>query len=372
MNKGVAYQADLYMIRRFPPVETPLCNLSTDKRRAIIHVMILMLLSTEHYISYARLYLLYLASSLHIPSWVLIEDENRIACGLGKIYKTLCEEAEVRELEEKKALEEQRKIEEAFKALQDEKVVKDENSQVGEQSGVSDCGQTEVAQEAKVVQEASRPPQREPKKKWRPNPNPVHVGNTLLSVGIGIIPEGQGLPAFRLPPVTVAHLMGPLGDCETAVGIFFGVNPYRASIRSLDTMAQTVLDGAFIPLHCPIEHPQIRDAKDLAPHNRRMRLVLCINGLLTDRDDNTSPWECLGHQNEVLSIRWETESLEKIGGAFETLLRSKVWPESLEQFRRTPSKLSLLSLVTNSPRLVREAFVLMEYSHDHAGLTGLA
>lgn len=340
MNKGIAYQADLYMIRRFPPVETTLCNLSVDKRRAIIHVMVLMLLSTEHYISYSRLYLLYLASSLHIPSWVLIEDENRIACGLGKIYKTLCEEAEVRELEEKKVLEEQRKVEEALKAAQEE------DAKVGEQSEAGDYGHIDVAQgatqaqEAKVVQEAGKPPHREPKKKWRPNPNPLHVGNTLLSVGIGVIPEGQGLPSFRLPPVTVAHLMGPLGDCETAVGIFFGVNPYRPSIRSLDTMAQTVPDGAFIPLHCPIEHHHLRDTKDLAPQNRRMRLVICINGLLTDKDNNSSPWDCLGHHNEVLSIRWENEALEKIGSAFETLLRSKVWPESLEQLRSTPSKSS--------------------------------
>lgn len=330
------------MIRRFPPVETFLCNLSVDKRRALIHVMSLMLLSTEHYISYARIYLLYLASSLHIPSWVLIEDENRIAYGLGKIYRTLCEEAEVRELEEKKVLEEQRRIEDALKAVQGETL------QAGEQPAVSDSGHPEVvpgaaqAQEAKVVQEANKPLQREPKKKWRPNPNPFHVGNMLLSVGIGIIPEGQGLPVFRLPPVTVAHLMGPLGDCETAVGIFFGVNPHRTSIRSLDTMAQVVPDGAFLPLHCPVEHPHLRDAKDLAPQNRRMRLVICIDGLLTEKADNASPWECLGHHNEVLSVRWETETLEKIGGAFETLLRSKVWPESLEQFRRTPSKLPFL------------------------------
>lgn len=329
------------MIRRFPPVETPLCNLPVDKRRALIHAMVLMLLSTEHYISYSRLYLMYLASSLHIPSWVLIEDENRIACGLGKIYKTLCEEAEVRELEEKKALEEQLRMEEAQKAAdceQSKNIDQPETKENDQNGAIQEAIQT---QEAKVVPETNKSTQREPKKKWRPNPNPVQVGNTLLAVGIGMIPEGQGLPAFRLPPTTVAHLLGPLGDCETAVGIFFGVNPNKPSSRSIDSLVQVIGDGAFIPLHCSVEHPGLRDSRDLAPSNRRMRLVICINGLLMDEGDVINPWKCLGHHNEIFTIRWENESLEKIGGAFETLLRSKVWPESLEELRRIPRKLKV-------------------------------
>lgn len=335
VNKGTAYQADLYLIRRFQPVETTLCHLPVDKRRLLIHAMILMLLSTEHYISYSRLYLLYLASSLHIPSWVLTEEENRIAGGLGKIYKTLCEQAEEREVEEKKQAEELQKIEEAQKAA--EARVTGVVSQLERSEQTNVVQEAQQAQEAQQVQEAR--PAKEPRKKWRPSVNPIQVGTTLLAEGIGMVESVQGLPAISLPPTTVTHLIGPLGDCETAIGVFFGVNPSRPSIQSIETLTSGLHDGAFIPLHCPAE-TEIRDSKDIAAEHRRMRLVLCVNGVLKDMDDIVTPWNCLGHHNEVLAVRWESECLEKIGGAFNTLVKSKAWPESLKQLCKVPSKLN--------------------------------
>lgn len=360
MNKGIAYQADLHLIRRFQPVETTLCHLPVDKRRLLIHTMILMLLSTEHYISYSRLYLLYLASSLHIPSWVLIEEENRIAGGLGKIYKTLCEQAEVREIEEKKQAEELQKIEEAQKAVEAQETEAVNQPEENEQTGV--VQEAQQAQEVQRVQEAK--PVKEHKKKWRPSVNPIQVGTALLAEGIGMVESAQGLPAVSFPPTTVTHLIGPLGDCETAVGVFFGVNPSRPSIRSIETLTSGLHDGAFIPLHCPAE-TEIRDSKDIAAEHRRMRLVLCVNGLLKDMDSIVTPWNCLGHHNEVLAVRWESESLEKIGGALNTLAKSKAWPESLGQLRKVPSKFK--GCMTASPE-----YKLMSSSHDDHGPASLA
>lgn len=329
MNKGNAYQADLYLIRRFQPVDTPLCNLPVDKRRLLIHAMILMLISTEHYISHSRLYLLYLASSLHIPSWVLVEEENRIAHSLGKIYKTLCEQAEVRALEEKRQAEEAQKIEEAQKAAEAQK------PETASRPEMKENEQAGVAQEAQQAQEVK--PAREAKKKWRPSTNPVQVGTILLGAGIGMIEPAQGLPAISFPPTTITHLIGPLGDCETAVSVFFGVNPTRPSMKSLTVVAQGLLDGGFIPLHGSNE-TEIEDSRDIAPEHRRMRLVLCINGLLVGKDDLTAPWNCLGDHKEVYAVRWETDTLQKIGGACEALVRSKCWPESLEELNGTPSE----------------------------------
>lgn len=338
VNKGAAYQADLYLIRRFPPVDTPLHQLPVDKRRLLLHAMILMLISTEHYISYSRLYLLYLASSLHLPSSVLTEEENRIAHSLGKIYKTLCEQSEARELEERKQTEELQKVDEA------RKVAEDQESRISGQPEKKENERAKVAQEtqqphaAQAAQEV-KPPKENYRKKWRPSVNPVQVGTTLLDVGIGMIEAAQGLPALSFPPATVTHLIGPLGDCETAVGVYFGVNPAKPGMRSMVTLASGLQDGAFIPLHGSREaQTETEDSRDIEPEHRRMRLVLCVNGLLLEKDDLTIPWDCLGHHNEVFAVRWETDSLVKLGGALDALVRSKCWPESVAQLRCTPSK----------------------------------
>lgn len=297
--------------------------------------MILMLISTEHYISYSRIYMLYLASSLHIPSWVLLEEENRIAHSLGKIYKTLCEQAEARELEEKRQAEEAQKIEEARRAAQGlDTATADLPEKMTEQAGgvqdAQQAQQAQQAQEAKPVRDT-----KESKKKWRPSPNPVQVGVVLLNAGIGMIEPAQGLPAISFPPTTVTHLIGPLGDCETAIGIFFGVNPSRPNMKSLSAVAQGLGDGAFVPLH-GCNETEIEDPKDIAPEHRRMRLVLCVNGLLVNKDDLTAPWECLGHHKEIYAVRWETDTLNKIGGACEALVRSKCWPEAVKKLSGIP------------------------------------
>lgn len=358
---GNAYQADLNLIRRFPPIETPLCKLPVDKRRLLIHTMILMMLSTEHYISFNRIYLLYLASSLHLPQSVLIEEENRVASGLGKIYKTLCEEAEVRELEEKKLAEKlaSQLAEEVEKSELAIKVTGGQEAEVADSADRKENVQNDAAKEAQKTQEAQwaqgsqqareiqQAPEvkvREPKKKWRPNPNPIQVGNSLLDVGIGLIDAHQGLPSLSLAPMTVAHLIGPLGDCELACGTYFGVNLARPAFRSLEAQMSGVPDGAIIALHCADGAlKEIKDPKEVAAEDRRMRLVLCINGLLTSKDDIAKPWICLGHHNEIMSYQWENEVLEKVGNAFKILVRSKAWPETKQQLsgKLSESKRSL-------------------------------
>lgn len=344
---GNAYQADLNLIRRFPPIETPLTKLPVDKRRLLVHTMILLILSTEHYISFNRVYLLYLASSLHLPQSVLIEEENRIARGLGKIYKTLCEEAEARELEEKRLADSLVvQLREGLEKLELNDKIGDgqiaegtdsagkENAQVDAVREAQKAQDAQQAQQAQEVQQAQETKAREPKKKWRPNPNPIQVGNSLLDVGIGLIEANQGLPSISLAPMTVAHLIGPLGDCEVACGVYFGVNLARPAFRSLEVQMSGIADGAIIALNCADGNlKEIRDSKEVAAEDRRMRVVLCINGLLTTKDDVFKPWACLDHHNEIMSLRWETEAIEKVGNAFKILARSTAWPDAKQQLR---------------------------------------
>lgn len=318
MNKGVAYQADLNLIRRFPPVETPLCHLAVDKRRLLLHAMILVLMSTEHYISYNRLFMLFFASSLHIPASILIEEENRIASSLGKIYKTLCEQAEARELEQQQ----QKKKEEAEQNQQDE----------------NDAQEAKKTPEAQQVQEPKQP--RESRRKWRPTAHPVPNGRVLLAAGIGMINAAQGLPAISLPPATVTHLIGPLGDCELAVGLFFGVKPNRPIPQTLDAQLAAIQDGALISMQSGVER-ELKDLKQIPPEDRRMRIIICADGSLADQNDITGPWKCLAHHNEVLVARWETEGLEKVGNAFHILQQSKAWPVTLKEISCSPGKLKM-------------------------------
>lgn len=375
---GNAYQADLNLIRRFPPVETPLIKLPVDKRRLLIHTMILLMLSTEHYISYNRIYLLYLASSLHLPQSVLIEEENRVACGLGKIYKTLCEEAEARELEEAalaekvvaQLAEDFAKLELAkkFADVQDpEGLVSVDKKETVQTDAAKETQKAHEAQQAQQAHQAQEIKIREPKKKWRPNPNPIQVGNGLLDVGIGLIEAHQGLPPLSLAPMTVAHLIGPLGDCEVACGVYFGVNIARPAFRSLEAQLSGFPDGGIIALHCADGAlKEIWDPKEVAAEDRRMRLVLCINGLLTSKDDISKPWLCLGNHNENMSIRWETEAIEKVGNAFKILARSTAWPDTKLRLRGKLSKLQSFFLIF--PR----ALDLTISSQQHHGFPAMA
>lgn len=287
----------------------------------------LMLLSTEHYIAYSHIFMMYLASSLHIPMYALIEDENRVAQSLGKIYKTLCDESEKCEAEEQKKVEELKKANECKK------------SDAVEHTDTTDAEEIKAVHETKQVQGTKPVKDTRPLRKYRPVTNPVQAGTTLLAAGLGMMPAGQGLPAVSLPPVTVANLLGSLSDNESTLATFFGVNPNRPSTKSIDSFALTLQDIGFIPLHGP-EESGFQNQKDVAPEDRRMRLVLCVNGLLTDKDDVGSHWKKLGSQNEIYIVRWETETLEKIGSAFETLLKSKAWAECQKELNRTPSKLN--------------------------------
>lgn len=314
------------LIRRFPPAQTPLTTLPVDKRRLLIHAIMLMLLSTEHYIAYSRIFMMYLASSLHVPMFAFIEDENRVARSLGKIYKTLCDESQKCEAEEQKKLEELKKANECKK------------SDSLENADTTDAEETKAVQGTKQAQGTKPVKDTRPLRKYRPVTNPAQAGAVLLAAGLGMVPAGQGLPAISLPPITVANLLGSLSDSESALATFFGVNPSRPSTKSIDSFALTLQDIGFIPLHGPKESG-FRNQKDIAPEDRRMRLILCVNGLLTSKDDVGSPFKRLGSQNEVYAVRWETESLEKIGGAFETLLKSKAWAECQKELDRTPSKL---------------------------------
>lgn len=70
------------LLKLYPPVETALRKLTKEKRILVLHSMLLLLLSLEHYNAYSRTLLLYLATSLGLSATVLSEDEKKVARGL--------------------------------------------------------------------------------------------------------------------------------------------------------------------------------------------------------------------------------------------------------------------------------------------------
>lgn len=66
----------------YPPVSTPLAQLDQSKRALILHSLLLIVLSLEHYSAHSRVLILYLTSSLGLGRDVLKKDEETVAQGL--------------------------------------------------------------------------------------------------------------------------------------------------------------------------------------------------------------------------------------------------------------------------------------------------
>ena len=66
----------------FPRVKTPLTKLSISTRSLILHSLLLLLLSQEHYSARSRVLLLFVTSSLKLSINKLQQDEEKIAKGL--------------------------------------------------------------------------------------------------------------------------------------------------------------------------------------------------------------------------------------------------------------------------------------------------
>lgn len=82
-------ESDAALIELCPPISTSLYSLPKDKRILLLHSMLLLLLSLEHYIAHSRVLLLHIASSLHLPLHILSEQEVKVAQGLLEAAKQM-------------------------------------------------------------------------------------------------------------------------------------------------------------------------------------------------------------------------------------------------------------------------------------------
>jgi hypothetical protein len=252
---------------RYPPVDTQLSRLDADKRALILHSVVLILLSLEHYSAHSRILNLYLASSLNLSLSILKKDEETVAQGLL--------EAASQQLN---ADAETKKAADASKTARKWKV-----------------GLASVAGAALIGVTGG-------------------LAAPLLAAGVGTVMGGLGLGA-----TAAAGYLGTLAGSSVLVGGLFGAYGARMTGNAMDNYARQVEDFAFLPIH----HSQDPSRKD--NETRRLRVAIAISGWLRESNEVIAPWRYIGVGTEGFALRWELEALLKLGHSLETFVTSAAW-----------------------------------------------
>ncbi|OLN92263.1 putative membrane protein C6F6.13c 1 [Colletotrichum chlorophyti] len=266
-----ASQVDPWLGRRYPPTATTLTSLPVERRKLFLHTILLLLLSLEQYTAFSRVFMLNLASSLHLSLRFFQEDEVRVARGLGKsVQEVNADEVMADKAEENKS---SRRWKVGLAGA----------------AGAAIIGVT------------------------------GGLAAPLVAAGIGTVMGGVGLGT-----TAAAGLLGTLAQSGVVVGSLFGIYGARQTSKMMDQYARDVADFAFLPLHGDMKE-EYRDAKEIAPKDRRLRVVLALSGWLTQKEDVINPWRCIGHQGEVYAVRWEVANLMNMGNSLETVIKSTAW-----------------------------------------------
>lgn len=308
----------------YPPIDTPLASLDEKTKILIIHSMLLLLLSLEHYVAPSRVLLLYLTSSLHLPLKVLTEDEEKIAKGLLEAAKHMSGESEAK----KKA--EENKDSRKWKV-----------------------GLASVAGAALIGVTGG-------------------LAAPLVAAGVGSVMGGLGLGA-----TAAAGYLGSVAGSTVIVGGLFGAYGGRMTGQMMDNYAREVDDFAFLPVgddrksinkeeedakidiakksehvkdalssesgnHQPLEEKTSPNTEEIKragqseesqeekegvqdPAHRRLRVTIGISGWLTSKSEVVTPWHVLGHGSEAFALRFALEALMNLGNSMTTMVSSAAW-----------------------------------------------
>lgn len=249
----------------YPPVPTPLSRLDEPHRALILHSMLLLLLSLEHYSAHSRILLLHLTSSLHLSINFLAEDESKMARGLLAAVE--------------------------MKAEEETKKKAEENSS----SRAWKVGLASVAGAAIIGVTGG-------------------LAAPLLAAGVGSVMGGLGLGA-----TATAGYLGTMASSTVLVGGLFGAYGGRMTGKMADAYAREVEDFAFVPVRT------YHKPRKIEKEYRRLRVAIGISGWLTDKDDVVDPWRVIGPEMEAFALRFELESLLNLGNSLTTMISSAAW-----------------------------------------------
>ena len=306
----------------FPPIETPLIHLPEKSRILVVHSLLLLLLSLEHYVAPSRVLLLYLTSSLKLPLKVLTDDEEKVAKGLLEAAKQMSGDSETR-----------KKV--------------DENKD----SRKWKVGLASVAGAALIGVTGG-------------------LAAPLVAAGVGSVMGGLGLGA-----TAAAGYLGSVAGSSIIVGGLFGAYGGRMTGQVMDKYAREVEDFAFLPVRkqggekeqeaeklrdsvkeqserikgtspksnlesrpesqdvststpkseVAAKSPQDVEASAQDPAERRLRVTIGISGWLTSKAEVDAPWRVIGHNSEVFALRWELEALMNLGNSLDAMVSSAAW-----------------------------------------------
>ncbi|KAI1474365.1 DUF726-domain-containing protein [Daldinia eschscholtzii] len=247
----------------YPPVETALRKMSKEKRILILHSVLLLLLSLEHYNAYSRVLLLYLTTSLGLSAAVLSEDEKKVARGLLSAAEKMSADEETK------------------KRAEENRTARKWKMGVAGVAGAALIGIT------------------------------GGLAAPLLASGVGTVLGGIGLGA-----TATAGYLGALAGSGVLVGGLFGAYGAKMTSKAMEQYTRDVEDFAFVPIERPGE---------TEVEARRLRIAIGISGWLDDKDEVVKPWRCIGPGQESFALRFELEALINLGNALTTLVTSAAW-----------------------------------------------
>ncbi|CAK1354140.1 unnamed protein product [Cercospora beticola] len=250
----------------YPPIDNPLRKLTEEQRTLILHCLLLLLLSLEHYHAESRILLLRLSTSLDLPINVLGLDESKVARGLLAAAENMTADEETK------------------KKAEENKTARRWKVGLATAAGAALIGVT------------------------------GGLAAPLLAAGVGTVMGGIGLAG-----TATAGYLGALAGSGVLVGGLFGAYGGRMTGKMIDQYAKEIEDFGFEPVRT--HHRPRKIEKEF----RRLRVAIGISGWLTKQEEVVEPWKVIGVQLESFALRWELEALMNLGNSISTFVTSTAW-----------------------------------------------
>ncbi|KIW15648.1 hypothetical protein PV08_05697 [Exophiala spinifera] len=281
----------------YPGAKTPLTKMTMKERTLILHSVLLLLISLEHYNAFSRVLMLNLTRSLKLPLKTFEQDEYTTARGL---------------LEHAREMEMETSADEAMRAkIEANRHARRKKVAIAAAAGAAILGVS------------------------------GGLAAPLVAAGVGSVMGGLGLGA-----TSAAAYLGSVAGSTVLVGGLFGAYGGRMTGQMMDQYAREVEDFRFLPVHGRYddndhdgEMQRDGDGKnnskggktkkcedvEQAAHDHKLRVTIGVSGWLTEKEEVVKPWRVLGVGSEVFALKWELEALLNLGNAMNGVVQSAAW-----------------------------------------------